>query len=68
MDTLKTIIYLVYVVWAWSSINYLQNRMGLAFFANFNGFIQIVIIKFFIANLFGWLIIPIVLIHKMLTR
>lgn len=68
MDTLMTIVYLIYLVWAWSSINYLQNRMGLAFFANLRGFMQIVITKFFIANLLGWLIIPIVLIHKVFTR
>ena len=68
METLKMIVYLVYLVWAWSSLNYLQNAIGLTLFTTIRGFAQVVITKFILATLFGFLIIPIALIHKLLKR
>ncbi len=63
-DGVETIIFLIYVVIAWNSINYLQNRMGLTFFMNLRGFAHLVFYKVLAAILLGWLIIPIAWIHK----
>jgi hypothetical protein len=68
MDYVLAIVFLIYVVFAWSCLNYLQSRMGLTFFTNFQGFMQIVLLKFFASALLGWLIIPIALIHKAVTK
>lgn len=68
MKILKMIVYLVYLAWAWSSLSYLQNAMGLTLFMDMRGFAQVVITKFILATLFGVLIIPIALIHKLLKR
>lgn len=67
METFKGILVLIYIVIAWRSINYLQYKMGLSFWATTNGYMQILVIKFFLALGLGWLIIPIVFIHKLVT-
>ncbi|WP_196599618.1 hypothetical protein [Pectinatus frisingensis] len=61
---MEAIIFLIYVVIAWNSISYLQNRMGLTFFMNLRGFAQLLFYKVLAAILLGWLIIPIAWIHK----
>ncbi|CQR72201.1 hypothetical protein SOV_10410 [Sporomusa ovata DSM 2662] len=65
---MATILFLIYLVLAWNSVNYLQNRMGLAFFMNLRGFAYLLLYKLFASVLLGWLIIPIALIHKAMKR
>lgn len=67
-NTLMLIVYLVYIVAGWTSINYLQRRIGLSFIANLHGVMQIFFTKFILANLLGWLAIIIAVIHKLVTR
>lgn len=68
MEPLKMLLGFIYIAWSWSSINYLQNEIGLSFFVTFNGLMQFVVIKLVLAIVFGWLAIPIVLIHKALRK
>lgn len=68
MEIIITIIFLIYVGIAWDSINYLQNRSGLAFFMNLRGLANFIFYKLFLAVLLGWLIIPIVFIHKAMKQ
>lgn len=68
MDIFISILFLIYLLISWRSLNYLQNMMGLTFFMNLNGFMQMVVLKFIAACLLGWLFIPIVFIQKLLAR
>ena len=68
MDIFISILFLIYLVISWRSLNYLQNMMGLTFFMNLNGFMQMVVLRFIAACLLGWLFIPIVFIQKLLAR
>ncbi len=68
MDNFLAILFLIYVFISWRCINYLQNMVGLTFFMNMRGFMQMALMKFIAASLLGWLLIPIVLIHKALNR
>lgn len=65
---METILFVIYLIIAWNSINYLQNRIGLTFFMNLRGFAQLLFYKLFAAILLGWLIIPIALIHRAIKR
>jgi|GEM_PF-2266019 len=67
-DTVMAVLVLIYWVIAWSSLNYLQNQLGLTFFTTIEGFMKILFLKGFISLFFGWLIIPIALIHKVLKK
>ncbi|MBB5335624.1 hypothetical protein [Pectinatus brassicae] len=65
---METIAFLIYFAVAWNAINYLQNRIGLTFFMNLRGFAQLMLYKVFAAVLFGWIIIPITLVHRLIKR
>lgn len=68
MDILMSILYIVYIVLAWMGINYLQGKLGWTFFMNMRGFFMLMIWKFLLASLFGWIIIPVALLLVSLEK
>ncbi len=65
MQAVTSILFGIYWVVAWRSLNDMQNMMGLTFFTTFEGYMRILFMKGSISALLGWLVIPIVLIHKL---
>ena len=67
-DTILAPIGLIYIVLSWIALNYFIDRLGIVFFGNLNGFMQLIFLKFIFSMMLGCILIPLMFIHKALTK